>query len=91
MILPLRVLGEGFGEADLVRLGEGMRRSACHHRVSSFFNASVGLRLASSVTKAAMPWPFISCGMPTQAASATASWATRALSISIVPGGGPRR
>src|SRR5215510_10786609 len=32
-----------------------------------------------------MPWPLIGCGKPTTAASATASWATSALSISAVP------
>ncbi len=32
-----------------------------------------------------MPWPLMSCGKPTTAASATLGWATSALSTSAVP------
>lgn len=48
-------------------------------------SASLASAPGPSVTKAAMPVPLISCGMPTTAASTTAGCETRALSTSAVP------
>ena len=44
-----------------------------------------GKTLAFNVTKQYKPFPFMLCGKPTTAASATFVWATKALSISAVP------
>ena len=46
---------------------------------------STATPVSLGVTNATMPCPFRSSGLPTTAASATAGWLTKALSISIVP------
>ncbi len=53
--------------------------------LSSALSCSVGSMPSRSVTKAAMPVPLISCGIPTTAASATESCDTSADSTSAVP------
>ena len=51
---------------------------------SSLRSSSVGSKPPAKVTNTATASPLMSCGRPTAAASATAGWLTRALSISIV-------
>src|SRR5207244_3344250 len=84
MIFPLRVLGS----ASVKRMSSGRAKApislaTCSR--STRLSSSLGVRLDSSVTKAAIAWPFSSSGRPTTAASATAGWLTSALSTSIVP------
>src|SRR5438874_62239 len=78
MILPLRVLGS----ASVKRRSSGRAKApislaTCSR--SAFLRSSLGFWLDSSVTKAAIAWPFSSSGRPTPAASATAGWLTSAL------------
>ena len=71
------------GEVDVVGHGQWCR-SPCGRGLDAFRNSSDGSKPPLRVTKTVTALPLRSWGRPTAAASATAAWLTRALSISIV-------
>lgn len=84
MILPERVLGNAGAQCSAS--GEATGPSTLRTQlINSLRSSSDSGTPACKVTKVQIPCPLISCGIPTTAASATASCDTRALSISAVP------